>query len=84
MTETYNGWANYQTWNVSLYINNDYGMYMTALEWVKERLWDGLAVDYDVFRHTLVELMGPETPDGVRWDDEKLDHDELTEMLDEL
>lgn len=27
---TYNGWANYETWNVALYINNDYGLHTMA------------------------------------------------------
>ena len=81
---TYNGWTNYETWNVSLYINNEYGMYMTALDWVKDRQWDKQSVDYDVFRHTLTELFGDKTPDGVSWSDNKLDHEELSEMLLEL
>ena len=36
--QTYNGWANYETWNVALYINNEYAMYQTAVEWVNETL----------------------------------------------
>ena len=85
MTDTtYNGWTNYETWNVSLYINNEYEIYMTALEWVKNRLWDNQSVDYDTFRHTLNSLFGDKTPDGVWWDDDTLDHQELTEMLHEL
>jgi hypothetical protein len=81
---TYNGWTNYETWNVSLYINNEYGMYMTALEWVKDRQWDNQSVDYDVFRHTMTELFGDKTPDGVSWDDVNLNREELSEMLLEL
>ena len=69
---------------MSLYINNEYGMYMTALDWVKESLWNNEAVSYDVFRHTLTELFGDKTPDGVSWDDDTLDHEELSEMLLEL
>ena len=81
---TYNGWKNYETWNVSLYINNEYGMYMTALDWVKDRLWNKEEVKYDDFRYTLNSLYGDKTPDGVWWDDDTLDHEELSEMLLEL
>ena len=81
---TYNGWTNYETWNVSLYINNEYGIYMTALDWVKDRQWDKQSVDYDVFCHTLTELFGDKTPDGVSWDDDNLNREELSEMLLEL
>ena len=81
---TYNGWTNYETWNVSLYINNEYGMYMTALDWVKDRLWNKEEVKYDDFRHILNSQFGDKTPDGVWWDDDTLDHEELSEMLLEL
>ena len=79
-----NGWKNYGTWNVSLYINNEYQMYMTACDWVTERRFMEQSVDYDVFRHTMTELFGEITPDGVSWNDDCLDHAELTEMLEEL
>ena len=26
---SYNGWTNYETWNVALWIDNDYGAYQT-------------------------------------------------------
>ena len=81
---TYQGWTNYGTWNVALYINNEYGMYMTALDWVKHQLWYDASVDYDIFRHTMTELFGDKTPDGVSWNDQCLDHQELSEMLQEL
>ena len=60
-------------------------MYMTALDWVKDRLWNNETVyEYDDFRHTLNSLYGDKTPDGVWWDDDTLDHEELSEMLLEL
>ena len=81
---TYNGWYNYQTWNVSLFINNDYPLYRLACDWVEERREYDEPVDYDVFRHTLTELFGEVTPDGVSWSDPTLDIEELSEMLQEL
>ena len=82
---TYNGWANYETWNVALYIQNEYALYSLAQEWVEDRERSGYdTAEYDTFRHTLTELCGDKTPDGVRWDDHRLDNEELTEMLAEL
>ena len=80
-----NGWYNYQTWNVALYIQNEYPIYSLAREWVQDRKDSGYETcDYDTFRHTLTELVGAVTPDGVSWSDPTLDNDELTEMLSEL
>ena len=84
MADTYNGWSNYHTWNVSLYINNEYPLYKLACEWVEHQREFDAPVDYDIFRHTLAELHGDLTPDGVSWSDPTLDNDELSEMLQEL
>ena len=55
---SYNGWENYETWNVALWINNDEALYLTAME----------CGDYDTFKDTVCEFM-TQTPDGVRFDD---------------
>lgn len=73
--DTYNGWANYETWNVALWIGNDEGLYNLAKEY-RHRGYFELAVDLDC------ETDG--TPDGVAWSDPNLDYDELDEMLEEL
>jgi hypothetical protein len=43
----YQGWANYPTWAVALWIDNDEGMYLTALEiaadWVDDDEWLALS-----------------------------------------
>tara|TARA_B100000214_G_C23872420_1_gene583287 strand:- start:711 stop:965 length:255 start_codon:yes stop_codon:yes gene_type:complete len=73
---TYNGWTNYETWNVSLYINNEYEMYKMARGWAEH--------GYKSLSHLLIETFGPKTPDGVKWNDDVLDIQELDEMLLEL
>ena len=78
MTETnkptwqgYNGWANYETWNASLWINNTEGLYTLAQD----------CTSYKEF----ISVVGCEcTFDGVRWDDPKIDHEEMDEMLDDM
>ena len=80
----YNGWTSYREWNVALYIKNDYSMYTVARDWVAERREYDESVDYDVFRHTLTELFGEVTPDGVSYSDPTLNTQELSEMLQEM
>jgi hypothetical protein len=74
---TYNGWANYETWNVALWIGNEEGLYT----WAKEYRHLG----YESFAEALKEcLQSYETPDGVAWTDSGLDIPRLDEMLQEL
>lgn len=37
-TETHNGWANYPTWNVALWMDNEEGSYLHARELAREVL----------------------------------------------
>lgn len=70
----YNGWANYETWNVALWLQNDYAMYKIAHK-------------YDSYDHLIPRLelnFGQMTPDGVRWMDGRIDTKELDEMLADL
>ncbi len=70
----YNGWANWETWNVALWIGNDEGLYSMARGFK----------DYSSFAQEIRELGMLETPDGASWTDSGLDHDALDEMLQEL
>ena len=79
--ETYNGWANYETWNVTLWISNDEGLYETARE----------AGNYAAFKESMRQYaeeceggaIGYETPDGVAWGDTAIDVDEVDAMIQE-
>ena len=73
---SYNGWKNYETWNVALWINNDEGLYDLA-ETVA-----GMEGDYNTFAQLMVnEFESNSTPDGVSWEDSSLDYEALTEVL---
>jgi len=37
MTEKYQGYTNYATWNVALWADNDYGIYQAKSEWLEKR-----------------------------------------------
>jgi hypothetical protein len=69
----YEGWANYHTWNVALWISNDEPLYREALRYLRcttNPTYNGL------FDYVGVEW-GHVTDDGVSWTDPTLDHDEL-------
>ena len=74
--KTYNGWANYETWNVALWISNDESLYSLSQE----------CKSYSQFADMMGDLEGEiklQTPDGVSWKDSGLDIDALDEMINE-
>ena len=79
-----NGWANWETWNVSLWINNDEPTYRLAVEYVEQSRLFGKKISYDDLIPALEYRFGQMTPDGCRWMDAKINTDEMDEMLSEL
>lgn len=71
---TCNGWANYETWNVSLWLNNDENLYFAMLDAIR----NGARTYEDVCEY--MGLTG-ETKDGVTWNDSALDTAELDAMI---
>jgi hypothetical protein len=61
LSTEYNGWENYETWNVALWIQNDEGLYDIA------RRCD----DYQDFVDAVEGLIS-KTPDGVSFTDPKV------------
>ena len=73
-TATYNGWANYETWYVTLWIQNDEGLYNEAKQ----------CANYQELVDLLYDCGSKETPDGVKWDDVKIDGLAVNEMMQDL
>lgn len=78
---TYEGWANYDTWNVSLWINNEYPYYQAAVEFMKNS-----PNSKDPYREFVTEcgLSEQRTRDKIPFISEKLNYKELNEMMKEL
>jgi len=62
LSTEYNGWENYETWNVALWINNNEYLYHLAQE----------VGNYVDFVDVLNDCGTDSTPDGVRYDDPKV------------
>ena len=59
---TYNGHRSWNAWNVSLWINNDEGLYRLAQNCVRSTKTLGAAA-----RLMLSDLQGRRTPDGAKY-----------------
>ena len=74
---TYNGYANYQTWNVCLWISNDESL--NNLAYTCENYNDFREVLREVYPHAIAF----ETPDGVSWNDSGVNLAEMAEYWEE-
>ena len=82
MDTTYNGWKNYETWNVALYLNNDYELYQKArkfMEKLNKRDWNR----ENAYRQFIesAHLKTKMTPDCVKYICDELDYAELDAMM---
>lgn len=70
---SYNGYTNYETWNVCLWIGNDEGLYHFASD----------CCDYAEFVEAMREEGCTETLDNVAWNDSGINLDEMKEFWEE-
>lgn len=63
----YNGYKNYETWNVCLWISNNEGLYNMSRS----------CANYDEFVDNIRDCGMMETPDKVSWTDSGLDIQEI-------
>jgi hypothetical protein len=72
MTETMNGWSNWETHNVAYFLQNDWEFYSVALACGDYREFLAAIADSDV---------GLTTPDGVPWFSSAINHAEIDRMI---
>lgn len=80
-SETYQGWKNYETWNVALYIANEERLYRAACEFVRRDPHHNAR--YAAFV-AYEGLNRRKTADGVAWLGGTLDYPALDEFMAEL
>ena len=82
---TYNGYANYETWNIVLWLYNDENNYYELRSRMRP-YGDGFLPDEKDIRE-MCEIIfttdenTPSTPDGVWLDDKSIDWDEIRQNL---
>jgi len=87
MTDTtYNGWTNYETWNVALWLDNDRYYYdLMMMQSVKtfkdflEKLQSPLRINLDAYWD-----YKNFTGDNISWNDPKINIEEINEKIMEL
>lgn len=79
---SYEGWRNYHTWNVALWLSNEEAWYMAMVDYLTEypestylEMVERLQAEY---------ILGQITPDNVAWADPTLDEEELNRFLDDF
>jgi len=77
----YEGWANYQTWNVALWISNERTLYDNARKFSQKH---GFLAIYENFVKQMPSEYGDITADRVSWTDPTLDLPRLDEFIQEL
>ena len=79
---TYEGWANYHTWNVSLWIANDQLLYNLGRKYAQTK------GDRATYEEYVSKVIPREycclTGDSVSWTDPTLDHEALDQFIREL
>lgn len=75
-TTTYNGWTNYETWNIWLWLNNDEMQYGLLIEFLSKNP----TASYQELISWL-ELTDKKTPDGVAYISHKIDRSEIEEAM---
>jgi len=79
--QPYNGWSNWFTWNIALWLHNDYHVSQLIAEYSERQHRLGRAMDYDKFLTLAGIEKGEKTPDGVAYHSPNVNRQDLRELL---
>ena len=83
----YNGWQNYETWNVNLWIQNNESIYFTVRDGLADlradREWEDVSIDA-VKQVVRDAFSSDETPDGVSLMSSAIDWNEIFDAIREF
>ncbi len=82
-TETYNGWKNYQTWNVAHCIYNNESLNRSAVDYMNN-VYKGKDPRPYLLFIKWAGLENTRTPDKISYSSAKLDYPALNEMMKEF
>ena len=75
--QTYSGWKNYSSWNVALWIGNDYPLYLAVVKFMKTYKGNDPYMEFMKSQGLVFE----KTPDLIKWVSTKLDYKALNDMM---
>lgn len=75
MEPRYRGWTNFQTWSAAVWIQQDVNYYWAALEVQNE------PKPYDALSGALADAGYTATPDGIDWQDPRINVNELERLI---
>lgn len=80
---TYNGYKNYETWNIVLWLYNDEANYNTLRSYLRPYEGDGVTADdiSDICHKVFDDGQTSATPDGVWLDDKQIDWEEIASIM---
>lgn len=78
---SYNGWTNYDTWNVMLHIDNDEYLYKRKMEFFKECVRTEVTTPRYRSLIQYLGVLGGKTMDGVEYDAPSLDMMQLDDSV---